>query len=204
MDSRPATSCGAGSTYSPGTKFRQKSRVQAGRPSSYVAKSLDSALHNRIRSLAGTVNTISVNDGPSIARENLELIRRFSFGPDQETAVGLSLGPPPSLDRQLPQISFFDVKCDSLLPEPSKVEGTSQKLRPNTLHDAARARASLPSVDKPRPNTPSKKTRPRTLPDSERSPDEVLLQPPPREYMRIYYSDFLSQKPADKPVYAGH
>ena len=205
--SRPATTCGAGSTYAPGmtsTKIGPKSRVNAGRRSSYVAKSLDATLENRINSLTDTVNTISVNDGRSIARENLELIRRFSLRPDQETAVGVSLGPPPSLDRQLPEICFFDVKSDSLLPQPSKVEGASSKLQPDTLQDAAEAKASLPTFDKQHPKTPSKKSRPCALPASERNPKEALLHPPRREYMRIYYSDFLSQKPAEKPVFAGH
>ena len=161
-----------------------------------VAKSLDSAL--RARSL------------DSVPKTRIDLPADRVSTASTNSSIAES-GTPPSVGRQLPQIKFFDVKCESSLPPPSKLGRASSKIRPETARETdTKTKTGLPVVEKQQhPYAPPLATdapnerRPRALLAAGQSPDEAFLKPPRREYMRIYYSDFLSQKPAEKPVYAG-
>jgi len=103
----------------------------------------------------------------------------------------LPLGPItlPEMQGASPQIGFIDVKRS-----PSK-RGSEGDTDSNSIDPSPSRTKSQNSKSSSRPQSASSRM------EDEAKTQTELLRPPKREYMRIYYSDFLSQKPADKPKY---
>ena len=123
----------------------------------------------------------------------------------------LVLEPNPLLEKQLPEMKHFDVKrsnfetsgndttIDAAPPTPLDQQRNTN-FRPSrdpTLQGIVSSRSQVISGERPSREAAPKSAR------SHFAAEATLLQPPKRDFLRIYYSDFLAEKPAVKPKYAG-